>query len=39
LIHLKNYETLFIKEFVDPDVDMSGLKSKIVEAYPVNYIP
>ena len=39
MIHAKNYETLLMKEFVEPDYDYYGLKAKIVEGYPVNYVP
>jgi hypothetical protein len=39
MIHLKNFETIFIKEFVDPKYDIYGIKAKLVEGYPINYAP
>jgi hypothetical protein len=39
MIHLKNYETIFVKELINPNVDMYGIKAKLVEGYPVSYVP
>jgi hypothetical protein len=39
MIHLKNYENIFIKEFADPEIEIYGLKYRSVEGYPVKYIP
>jgi hypothetical protein len=35
----KNFETIFMKELVDPTYDAWTIKSKLIEAYPVSYVP
>ena len=39
MIHLKNYETIFVKELLYPDVDKYGIKAKLVEGYPASFVP
>ncbi len=35
----KNFETIFMKELVDPTGDIWGIKSKLIESYPASYVP
>ena len=39
MIHAKNFETILMKEFVDPDTDIYAIKAKLIEGYPVSYVP
>jgi hypothetical protein len=39
MIHAKNFETILMKELVDPDIDVYLIKAKLIEGYPASYVP